>query len=421
MGRCRCVFLTLFLPFVLSGAQTGPDDHPRVFPGARGFGVRTPAGRGGRIIRVTNVNTDGAGSLREALAGRGPRIVVFEAGGVIDLQGRNLDIVEPFVTVAGQTAPSPGITLIRGSVVVKTHDVLVRHLRVRPGLYGPRRPAWEPGIGAYGPEAYNVDIDHCSISWAPDASLSASGSRYEGPVGTSRNITFSSSIIAESLSENGRGRPNRSGGSLVHDSCTNVAVIGNLYAHCYQDSPAFQANTTGAVVNNVIYNPGHTAIHLDLPPSEWTGRPAPANAKVSVAGNVLIYGGDTVEGLALISRKGDAFVADNLAYDRSGFPAALTAGLINLLSEKPAWPRGLIPLPAARTVEFVLRHAGARPKDRDEVDRRIVASVHEHKGRLIASQDEVGGYPKAVMSRRRLTVPPEDLDEWLARLAADVE
>nr|HPM84711.1 hypothetical protein [Candidatus Anammoximicrobium sp.] len=78
-------------------------------PGAWGWAAATPGGRGGQILRVTNLRASGAGSLREALEAEGPRIVVFEVGGVIDLEKNTLNIKNPHVTVAGQTAPSPGI------------------------------------------------------------------------------------------------------------------------------------------------------------------------------------------------------------------------------------------------------------------------------------------------------------------------
>ena len=83
------------------------------FPGAMGWAATTPGGRGGQIIKVTTLVNDGPGSLRAAIDAKGPRIVVFEVGGVIDLDRRTLTIREPHVTIAGQTAPSPGITLIR--------------------------------------------------------------------------------------------------------------------------------------------------------------------------------------------------------------------------------------------------------------------------------------------------------------------
>ena len=103
------------------------------FPGALGWASKTPGGRGGRIIRVTNLNSEGPGSLREAIEADGPRIVVFEVGGVIDLGKKTLRLRNPFITIAGQTAPSPGVTLIKGGMDITTHDVIVQHIRVRPG------------------------------------------------------------------------------------------------------------------------------------------------------------------------------------------------------------------------------------------------------------------------------------------------
>src|SRR3954469_7200868 len=95
------------------------------FPGAAGWGAATPGGRGGKIIRVTNLHPDGPGSFKAALDAKGPRIVVFEVGGVIDLGRKELNLREPFVTIAGQTAPSPGITLIKTALNVRAHDVIV--------------------------------------------------------------------------------------------------------------------------------------------------------------------------------------------------------------------------------------------------------------------------------------------------------
>src|SRR6185369_14804830 len=91
---------------------------------ARGF-ARPKGGAGGALLRVTTLAANGPGSLAEALAAEGPRVVVFEVGGVIDLGRGRLEIRNPFVTVAGQTAPDPGITLIRGGFSIRTHDVIL--------------------------------------------------------------------------------------------------------------------------------------------------------------------------------------------------------------------------------------------------------------------------------------------------------
>src|SRR6476469_3384588 len=148
------------------------------FPGAVGWGAVTPGGRGGKIIRVTTLDADGPGSFKAAIEAKGPRIVVFEVGGVIDMKRKVLDIREPFITVAGQTAPSPGITLIRTGLNGRTHDVVVRHIRIRTGADGQaKRSGWDPD--AFGTvSAARVIVDHCTFSWGIDENMSSSGPRF---------------------------------------------------------------------------------------------------------------------------------------------------------------------------------------------------------------------------------------------------
>ncbi|GAF68596.1 unnamed protein product, partial [marine sediment metagenome] len=290
--------LIAVLALLLSAAAAAQPPVP-VFPGAQGFGIETSAGRGGRIIRVTTLAARGPGSLVEALESGGPRIVVFEVGGVIDLEKRTVDVTEPYLTVAGQTAPSPGVTIIRGGIRIRTHDVLIQHIRVRPGDAGePKRSGWEPdGISAWEASAYNVVIDHCSVSWAVDENMSASGPISRGPEGTARNVTFSNCIIAEGLHDSSHRKGPHSKGSLIHNFCSNIAIIGNLYAHNHDRNPFFKADAAGVVVNNVIYNPGVAAISLGYLASEYDGLAVTlSNAQVTVVGNILLHGPDTTRG-----------------------------------------------------------------------------------------------------------------------------
>ncbi len=416
------VFVTAF---AMVGAEALlAEQTPPVFPGAKGFGVRSPAGRGGKIIRVTNLNAEGPGSLRDALKAKGRRIVVFEVGGVIDLDKKSLQIAEPFLTVAGQTAPSPGITVIRGAIYITTHDVLIQHIRVRPGDAGrPKRSGWEPdGISTAGANAHHIVIDHCSVTWAVDENLSASGPRDQGPAATSHQITFSNCIIAEGLDDSSHAKGPHSKGSLIHDNCRKIAIIGNLYAHNVGRNPYFKAFTTGVVVNNVIYNPGHAGIQVNYADGEWRkAKVKPENCKISVVGDVMMHGADTRAGLALVAGRGDVHMKDNVNVDRNGKPVALTAGRVNILQKPPVWPDGLEPLPAREVVELVGKHVGARPKDRDEIDKRIIRQLRARKGRIIDSQDDVGGYPNQQMTRHTLHVPKTGVDEWLAQLARRLE
>src|SRR5688572_20303646 len=109
----KAVLLVLSFLLGLVPAQAAAQ---AAFPGATGWAASTPGGRGGAVIRVTSLAADGPGSLKAALEQRGPRIIVFEVGGIIDLGLSTITIDQPFLTIAGQTAPSPGITIIRGGI-----------------------------------------------------------------------------------------------------------------------------------------------------------------------------------------------------------------------------------------------------------------------------------------------------------------
>lgn len=417
------LYLSVALTVICACAFSAEQGTPAAPAAVSGF-ADTRGGSGGQVIRVTNLEAKGPGSLRAALESKGPRIVVFEVGGVLDLKRSSLKVTEPFLTLAGQTAPSPGITLIRGTLSIQTHDVLVQHIRVRPGDAGAaKRSGWEPdGMCASGGAAFNVIVDHCSLTWAVDENLSASGPRLEGPQATAHRVTFSNCLIAEGLSHASHTKGEHSKGSLIHDCCQDIAIIGNLYAHNVQRNPYFKAHCTGVIVNNVIYDPGSAAIQLNFSAKEWEGAKfAPTNCRVSIVGNVLLHGASTKKDLALVSTRGDAFLEDNLALRADGTAAPLVSGNVNCLSERPCWPAGLRALPAADVVGSVTRHVGARPKDRDAVDRRIIGDFTERKGRVIDSQDEVGGYPNAEMQTRALAIPSGNVDAWLDACAREVE
>ena len=176
---------------LLLGAATRAAAPLPAFPGAEGFGAHTPGGRGGRIIEVTNLSSDGPGSLREACAAKGPRIVVFRVGGIIE---GSVSVREPFITIAGQTAPGDGICIRNGVFHVGTHDVIVRHLRVRPGdhPFGPCASDRDCiSVSGPGDRVHDVIIDHCSVSWGIDENM--------GTWGRPRNVTFQWCITSESL------------------------------------------------------------------------------------------------------------------------------------------------------------------------------------------------------------------------------
>ena len=394
------------------------------FPGALGWASKTPGGRGGRIIRVTNLNSEGPGSLREAIEADGPRIVVFEVGGVIDLGKKTLRLRNPFITIAGQTAPSPGVTLIKGGMDITTHDVIVQHIRVRPGSAGGEwMSGWdEDSIATVG--AYNVIVDHCSLTWGTDENLSASGPRFTGSTpaewrqGTSHDITFSNNLIGESLAYSTHSKGEHSKGSLIHDNVTGLLIVGNLYAHNYERSPLFKGGVHGIIANNLIYNPGPRAIHYNLAPEEWGTVPFEVG-KMTVVGNVLRAGPSTpTDQLAfmMIGGAGDVeyYGRDNIAVDQVGEPLRMfgryTTAPARIIEVRrpPVWWEGLAPIPAEQVQVSVLSQVGARPWDRDMRDVLLIAEVAEGRGEIIDHEREVGGYPAVTEATRK----PFNPDDW---------
>lgn len=414
MPRFRLTFALLSLLPLFAPAAPSPDAPWQPPPGF----TATRGGDDGRILKVTTLAASGPGSLAAALAESGPRRIVFTVGGLIDLAGATLRLRTPQVTVAGETAPSPGITLIRGGIGIATHDVILRHIRVRPGEAGKaKKSGWDIDGIASSDGAHDVIVDHCSISWATDENLSASGSRFGGGnqpeawrKATSHRITFHRCLVAEGLRNSTHSKgTGHSMGSLVHDNTSEIAVIGNLYLSNNARNPLFKGGARGIVVNNLIHNPGGSAISFGLVPEEWTGHPW-ERGQMAIVGNVIRRGPSSPASLAPIrfgSSWGtpdcDAFVHDNLFLDREGRPVPYTlavearkgldrSGEFRLVSEPPLWPRNLKALPATAVVDAVLADVGARPWDRDAVDRRLVEEARTGAGRIIDGESEVGGY-----------------------------
>lgn len=376
----------------------------------------TQGGAGGRIIRVTTLAKDGPGSLKEALETDGKRIIVFEVGGAIDLQRSSLEITRPYVTIAGQTAPSPGITILRGGIDVKGHDVILSHIRVLTGVDGQAlRSGWE--ADAFSTlAAYNVVVEHCSFLWAIDENMSASGPRFNGQTpqewraNTSRNIVFRENLAAEGLANASHPKGEHSKGSLVHDNTTGIVFYRNLWAHNVERSPLVKGGAQVLMINNMIYDPGRRAVHYNLMNLEWAGH-AYQTGQITAVGNVMRGGPSTAQGLPFLMLGGDGDLSyygrDNLAVDQWGNPAPsfgrygetrarLIASKVPLASLD-----GYAVLPAAELETSLLASVGARPWARSAEETRVLFFVAEGRGEIIDDEKQVGGYPQITPTRAR--------------------
>jgi len=232
------------------------------FPGAEGFGAASVGGRGGRVIKVTNLNNSGAGSLREALTTPEPRIVVFEVSGIINLMDE-IRVDDPYLTVAGETSPG-GIMVTGRRVILQANDIIIRHMRFRVGSHRIADgvdPETLDSLNLYGsasghpPGVWNVIIDHSSISWGVDESFTSTYA--------ANNVTIQWSIISEGLSNAGHPKGEHSKGFLASGKFANqdinISFHHNYLAHNVSRNPEVGAPANGHSVlvdvrNNVVYN-----------------------------------------------------------------------------------------------------------------------------------------------------------------------
>ncbi len=364
-------------------------------------------GQGGRIIRVTTLKPDGPGSIREALRADGPRIVVFEVGGIIDLARSTVRITKGDLTLAGQTAPAPGVTLIRGGIEIGqgARNVAITHIAVRPGEAGAaKKSGWEcDGIYAYG--ASNILVRNCSITWATDEGLSASGKRFgadnkgadvaDWRAATSHDVFFLNNIVAEGLSNATHSKGEHSKGTLIHDNVRNALIADSLYAHNMERNVLFKGGTQGVMTRCIVYNPGKRFAHYNLHATEWEGRPY-ETGDVAITSNSFIAGPSTDPKAAafMLGGEGDLRLAmannDLRAASGGALPAYGAFGSRKAQLVEAGEPMAAGPVP---DLASTLAACGARPWDRDPIDARIVSDVRNGTGRIIDSEADVGGYP----------------------------
>ena len=230
------------------------------FPGAEGYArYAVTGGRGGKVIHVTNLNDSGTGSLRAAIETNGARIIVFDVAGYIDLT-KDLVIKNGDVTIAGQTAPSPGITLRYYTLQNQANNVIMRFIRVRRSQV---KNVSDSADATWGRQCTGVILDHCSFSW----SIDETASYYDN-----RDFTMQWCSASESLNNAGHLKGGHGYGGIWGGKC--ASFHHNLIAHHNNRTPridgarynwdgydkAKYANTVEAervdLRNCVIYNWG---------------------------------------------------------------------------------------------------------------------------------------------------------------------
>jgi pectate lyase len=383
------------------------------FPGAEGWGADTPGGRGGKVMIVTNLNPDGPGSLQEACATPGPRIVVFAVSGVIS---NTITIEHSNITIAGQTAPGAGIT-IEGMLVTKPgiRDIVVRFVRVRPRPPDEVIRPNEEGGGALNLRLRKIQVelknphenwfaeydaikmsgnayvvlDHVSCSWSHDELI---------------EFCYTHHVTVQwcTLEETDVGKHQKYGGHhnfslfCAYNQKDFITVHHCLLANSARRNPAIRDGVAD-IRNNVIYNFKHGLSHDDNGRNEY-----------NVVGNVFRSGpgpetfpgsrwGGAGAAPFCTTRETTYFCRDNW-FD--GKETDITQGK---LVDSPVEMPPVTTQPAMEAYELVLARAGAWP--RDAVTRRTIKDVHDRTGKW-GRRDPEGGLMAGLTPRPA----PQDTD-----------
>jgi len=365
------------------------------FPGAEGYGAYAKGGRGGKIFLITNLSDSGPGSLREAVEAKGPRTVIFRVGGIIETKG--LTVREPFLTIAGQTAPGDGICIKKGEgngnafEMSHTHDVILRFLRFRAGNNtGDVRC---DSFRVYDSE--NFIVDHCSSSWGNPETFSASGSvdRY----------TMQWCIISEGNNEQKHAFATIVGGD-------RGTWHHNLFAHMFSRVPRWGDITVQCDFrNNVIYDWGHTCGYGDM-------------RTLNYINNYLRLGISTTQRPPYfiidpkVALPASLYLSGNIV---AGWPDVCADNWKGVNGDRALQAASAFPSPPVQTqtaqdaFELALRKAGATLPRRDAVDARIVSEARNGTGKIINNEKEVGGWPKYASGQPPICSGNDGIpDEW---------
>ena len=400
-----------------------PEDLPQAeipaFPGAEGGGMYSFGGRDGVVYTVTSLADNGPGTFREACSKSGPRIVVFNVAGIIQLR-YPISINDPYITIAGQTAPGNGICIAGATTKINTHDVIIRFMRFRRGQidYSSR----DDCLG--GNPVGNIIIDHVSTSWGLDENMSIYRHNYNGQKLPTVNVTIMNSISSEALDNY-----NHAFGSTIGGE--NNMFTKNLWACNTGRVPSIGWYSIFNMVNNVIFNwyhrtadggdersfynilnnyykpgpvtPKNSAISYRIIELEKRGNP-PAFGKAYVNGNITEgypeVSADNWNGGVQLENEDINIYKDSIKVD-----TAFTMPFVTLLTAQEAY-------------DYVLENVGATLPCRDSVDLRIIEMVktgevnylpdvktdyptqnrrldkYSYQKGIIIHPDQVGGYPE---------------------------
>ncbi|HEY1050053.1 MAG TPA: hypothetical protein VGE39_09875 [Prosthecobacter sp.] len=402
--------------FILSVSLSALPAQELAFEGAAGFGAFSKGGKGGKVIEVTRLDDDlknpPEGSFRWAVLQKGPRIVKFRVKGTIQLQDE-VEISEPFITIDGKDAPGQGVCLRGGSLeFTDTHDIIVRHIRVRLGDETTKRknaeqklkrPEHSNALDCIGlTRCQNAIIDHVSTSWSCDELFS---------VVHCQNVTVQWCILAEPLSNPELHPYGDNHAFCLNSSADTLSVHHCLFARYVMRGPQFEANDMREgddyavqmeAVNNVMFNYERSGSRYTTGVEDHKDEATKKGYAFQFIGNQ--YLGEPHKPAIEAVMKHEvhpgvrSYVDDHKLVklsDTKGREKSMDAAL-KQLQDRPLFSSP-VPIPvesSEKVFHSVIAGAGCSHV-RDAVDERVVKSVRENEFLpVVRSQNDVGGWPE---------------------------
>ena len=412
------------------------------FPGAEGYGAYSRGGRGGKVYLVTTLedylpqNRPGrkegtigqasgkypkgrplpgypaipkedpiAGSLREAIEAKGPRIVMFAVSGTIELKAP-LNIRNPYLTIVGHTAPGQGVQIRNWWFSISTHDVVMRYLRVRVGdIKGPGKMRRVLGDQTQAIEftGMNLIIDHCEFAYANDQIVNIRAYRPHHGTRFAHNAVRIASTFQWNYVYGGLHRSVHEKGD--HSMSYAFAGFGYVSLHHNLTSHSKWRNPRLAIIatdwrNNTLYNYVHAGYGSD-----------PDFLKINCVGNVQKRGNQNIHFKAPGSAAAHFHASDNI-----GLGSAFIAPRSSVLNEP--WNAMPIKTDSAKAAhEKVLKYGGADLPVRDVITRYVADNVRNNTGNIPGTTDDWphGGYATYKPAKPAPDADRDGMPDWWER------
>ena len=357
------------------------------------------------VETVTTLDATGSGSLDAALNAAEDNdntLVVFEVGGVIDYGGDTyMRSRASNVYIAGETAPAPGITVVRGGIRIYGDNTIMTHMTWLPGteIDDPNKAR----SITYDEAADHVLVDHCSAGWAPDTNVNIRENHHAQ--------AFINSINAEALNDSNHPEAPHGYALLIRAGSTGVSVLGNLISHNWKRNIKPNEDCEIVYANNYVYNWGTRV---------WHG--SDETTECDWIGGVVEAGDDTdLDRGVFKGQPGYVHWSDNELIPES---TPLNDDDIVYVDDPMHLPSGVSEsdfVPSGDLEGFLAPMVGPRPADRPPWETRVIDDFTNRNGRIIDHQDDVGGYPDYSAQTRSLNPPETDTLDWLSQYTEAVE